>query len=81
MASIVSERYALSLYEVAKECGQVERFSEELAQAAAVFEDYPDYLKLLTTPSIPLPEKQETLKKVFGGKAHDYVLNFLLLLT
>ncbi len=81
MASIVSERYALSLYEVAKECGQVELFSEELAQAAAVFEDYPDYLKLLTTPSIPLPEKQETLKKVFGGKAHDYVLNFLLLLT
>lgn len=81
MASIVSERYALSLYEVAKECGQVERFLEELTQAAQVFEDYPEYLKLLTTPSIPLPEKQETLKKVFGGKAHEYVLNFLLLLT
>lgn len=81
MASIVSERYALSLYEVAKECGQAESFYEELSQVAKVFEEYPEYLKLLTTPSIPLPEKQETLKKVFGGKVHDYVLNFLLLLT
>lgn len=81
MASIVSERYALSLYEVAKDCGKVESFYEELSQAARVFEDYPEYLKLLTTPSIPLPEKQDALKQVFGGKAHDYVLNFLLLLT
>ncbi len=81
MASIVSERYALSLYEVAKDCGQAEAFYKELSQATKIFEEYPEYLKLLTTPSIPLPEKQTTLRKVFEGKAHEYVLNFLLLLT
>lgn len=81
MASIVSERYALSLYEVAKDGGMVERFMNELNQCAEVFGTYPDYLKLLTTPSIPLAEKQDTLKKVFEGRVHDYVLNFLMLLT
>lgn len=81
MASIVSERYALSLYEVAKDCGKVEEFYKELSQTADVFETYPEYLKLLTTPSIPLDEKQDTLKKVFGGRVHEYVLNFLMLLT
>ena len=36
---------------------------------------------MLTTPSIGLPDKQKTVRAVFEGRVHPYLLNFLLLLT
>lgn len=81
MATVVSERYALSLYEVAKAEKIAPEMYEELAEVSAVFSQYPDYLKVLTTPSIGLPDKQQTIRAVFEGRVHPYLFNFLLLLT
>lgn len=81
MASIVSERYALSLYEVAKDEHKAEAILDELDAVTQVFAENPDLMKVLKTPSIQLPDKKETLQNVFGGRIDPYLLNFLKLIT
>ena len=63
MATVVSERYALSLYEVAKAENLAADMCEALGEVSEIFSAYPDYLKVLTTPSISLEDKRE---KRFG---------------
>lgn len=81
MAEIVSERYALSLYEVAKAENKAAALLEELEAVVQVFADNPDLMKVLKTPSIGFPEKKDTLDKVFSGRIDAYLLNFLMLIT
>ena len=81
MADIVSERYAQSLYEVAKDEKQEKEYLEELTAVCGAFRENPDFLKLLTTPSIAFEDKQNVLKTVFEGKIRPFVLNFLMLTT
>ena len=81
MADIVSERYALSLYEVAKDEKQEIGYLEELTAVCGVFRETPDFLKLLTTPSIAFEDKQNVLKRVFEGRIQPFLLNFLMLIT
>lgn len=81
MATIVSERYALSLYELAKDEGRAGPMFEQLCEVVQIFRDNPDFMKVLTTPSIPFAEKQKVIKEVFEGRIDAYLLNFLLLIT
>ena len=46
MADIVSERYAQSLYEVAKDEKQEKEYLEELTAVCGAFRENPDFLKL-----------------------------------
>ncbi len=81
VATVVSERYALSLYEVAKAENLAQEMCEALGQVSDLFAEYPDYLKVLTTPSIALEDKKQTIRAAFENQVHPYLLNFLLLLT
>ena len=81
MASIISERYALSLYEVAKQENKVQEFMDEFNAVCDVFNENPDFLKVLKTPSIQFAEKKNTISAVFEGRIHPYMLNFLMLIT
>ncbi len=81
MADIVSERYALSLYEVAAGEGKEKAYLEELTEVCEVFVREPDFLKVLQTPSIALEDKQSVLKSVFEGRIEPFLLNFLMLIT
>lgn len=81
MAEIVSERYALSLYEIAKQENKVQAFMDELNAICDIFSQNPDFMKVLKNPSIRFAEKQKTLSAVFEGKLDPYVLNFLMLIT
>lgn len=81
MADIVSERYALSLYELAQAEGKEQLFLEQLRGVGKVFELTPGLAKLLTTPSIALADKHEVLKNGFDGKVEPLLMNFLLLIT
>lgn len=81
MASIISERYALSLYEVAKQENKVQEFMDEFNAVCDVFNENPDFLKVLKTPSIQFAEKKNIISAVFEGKIHPYTLNFLMLIT
>ena len=81
MADIVSERYALSLYEVAAEEKKEKAYLDELTAVSKAFAREPDFLKMLQTPSIALEDKQNVLRKVFEGRIETFLLNFLMLIT
>lgn len=81
MADIVSERYALSLYEIAAEEKKEKAYLDELTEVCGVFAREPDFLKVLQTPSIALEDKQKVLKSVFDGRIEPFLLNFLMLIT
>ena len=81
MADIVSERYALSLYEVAADEKKEKAYLDELAAVSEVFRQQPDFLKMLLTPSIALEDKQNVLRKAFEGRIETFLLNFLMLIT
>ena len=81
MADIVSERYALSLYEVAADEKKEKAYLDELTAVCEAFGREPDFLKMLMTPSIALEDKQKVLRAVFEGRIETYLLNFLMLIT
>lgn len=81
MADIVSERYALSLYEIAADENKAKDYLDELAAVCEVFAREPDFLKMLLTPSIGTEDKHKVLRAAFDGRAEPYLFNFLLLIT
>lgn len=81
MADIVSERYALSLYEIASDEKKEKAYLDELSVACQAFGREPDFVKMLTTPSIAFKDKQNVLRAVFEGRIETNLLNFLMLIT
>ncbi len=81
MLSLVEERYAKSLYELAKENKSEKEILEELMSLGEILNENSDFLKLLTSPAIAFSEKKELVSAVFKGKLSDYVESFLLLMT
>ena len=73
--------YGESLYELAKD----ESLSQELGQQLKVlrqsFQQEPDFLRLLSSPSLTKAERCQVLDDSFRGKVHPYLLNFLKILT
>ena len=75
----IARMYGGSLYDLAAEEGLETRILDELDEAAKLIRDDPEYLRLLSTPSIPKKERCALLDKAFEG-AHPYLVNFLKLL-
>ena len=71
--------YGGSLYDLAAEEGLEERILTDVDQAARTLKENADYLRLLSTPSIPKKERCALLDKAFEG-AHPYLVSFLKLL-
>ena len=76
----IARMYGGSLYDLAAEEGLETRVLDELDEAAKLIRDDPEYLRLLSTPSIPKKERCALLDKAFRGQVHLYVLNFLKIL-
>ena len=72
--------YGGSLYDLAAEEGLEARILGELDEAVALFKANPDYLHLLSTPSIPKRERCGLLDEALRDQVHLYVLNFMKLL-
>ena len=72
--------YGGSLYDLAAEEGLEDRILEDLDGAAAIFRDDPEYLHLLSIPSIPKRERCGLLDEALRDQVHLYVLNFLKIL-
>ena len=72
--------YGQSLYDVAADEGITGELLEELAGVKTVFSENPDYIRLLSEPSIPKKERLELVDKAFSGEIHPYLLNFLKIL-
>ena len=76
----IARMYGGSLYDLAAEEGLETRILDELDEAAKLIRDDPEYLRLLSTPSIPKKERCALLDEAFRGQVHLYVLNFMKLL-
>ncbi len=75
-----AKMYGGSLYDLAAEEGLESRILEELDAVAALLRDDPEYLHLLSIPSIPKKERCGLLDQALRGQVHPYVLNFLKIL-
>ena len=76
----IARMYGGSLYDLAAEEGLDGQILEELDQAAALLKSNPEYLHLLSIPSIPKKERCGLLDEALKGRVHPYVLNFLKIL-
>ena len=54
---------------------------EELEAVRGIFADNPDYITLLSEPSVPVKNRTQLLDEAFGGQIHPYLLNFLKILV
>ncbi|MDO4647491.1 MAG: ATP synthase F1 subunit delta [Eubacteriales bacterium] len=72
--------YGGSLYDLAAEEQQTEAILEQMTEIRSVFRENPDYLRLLSEPSIPLEERRKLIEEAFGSGAHRYLVNLLKLM-
>ena len=77
----VGNVYGESLYELAKDENLTKLIGEQLAVLQQSFRQEPDFIKLLSSPSLPKAERCQILDDSFRGKVHIYLLNFLKILT
>lgn len=73
--------YAQGLYTLAKEEGLEKTIVQQLNALQQVFDETPEFLKLLAAPNLPKQERCGILDESFRGKVQPYVLNFLKILT
>lgn len=76
----IARMYGGSLYDLAAEEGLDTRILGELDEVMTLLKANPDYLHLLSTPSIPKKERCGLLDEALRGQVHLYVLNFLKIL-
>lgn len=77
----VGNVYGESLYELAKDEGLAKLIGEQLAVLQTVFQQEPDFIRLLSSPNLTKAERCQILDDSFRGKVHLYLLNFLKILT
>lgn len=75
-----AKMYGGSLYDLAAEEGLETRILGELDEVVKLLKENPDYLRLLSTPSIPKKERCGLLDEALRDQVHLYVLNFLKIL-
>ena len=77
----VGNVYGQSLYELAKDEGISREIGEQLTVLQKSFGEEPDFIRLLSNPSLSKPERCRILDTSFRGSVHPYVLNFMKILT
>ena len=77
----VGNVYGESLYTLAREENLSEQIGVELTALRGGFRQEPEFIRLLSSPSLTKVERCQILDDSFRGKVHPYVLNFLKILT
>lgn len=73
--------YAEALYDLAKDEALGTKILEEIKALDEAFKGENDFLRLLSTPNLPMEERLKIIDDSFRGRIHAYTLNFLKLLT
>lgn len=72
--------YGGSLYDLAAEEQLTDNIKQQMADILQLFRENPDYIRLLSEPSIPNKERTGLIDQAFGEQAEKYLVNFLKLL-
>ena len=73
--------YGQALYGLAMDENLSDEVLQELTVLEQSFQAEPQFLRLLGAPNVPVEERCKILDDCFRGKVHQYVLNFLKILT
>lgn len=76
----VASTYAKALFDVAVENNKVDLIGEELEGLKEIFNQEPDFKRLLASPTVSVAEKKQVIETVFEGKMEKELLNFLYVL-
>ncbi len=79
--SQVGSVYGHALYGLARDEGLSDAVLQELTVLEQSFREEPQFLRLLSAPNVAAHERCRILDDCFRGKVHQYVLNFLKILT
>ena len=72
--------YGGSLYDLAAEEQLTDTIHEQMEQLKELFREEPEYLRLLSEPSVPKEERIGLIDKALSGQAEKYLVNFIKLL-
>lgn len=73
--------YGQALYDLARDEEVAEGIGAEIKEIRKILADNPDFMRLITNPSIPKAERLGVVDEAFRGQVHPYVLNFMKILT
>ena len=75
------ELYGQSLYDLAVSESISDEILKEMETVKSIFAENPDYVTLLSEPSIPKKERLGLLDEAFGDSLQEYLLNFIKILV
>ncbi len=76
----ISKEYGTALFMLACEEGEQKSYASALDSIKYVFLDQPQYLELLSSPSISLEERLSMIDAAFAASIPEHVLSYLKLL-
>ena len=76
-----SLNYGKAIYDLSLEEKISDTILADFNMLSEVFNENPEYIKLLDNPSIDKDEKSKLLDEVFKDFVHEYTLNFLKILS
>ena len=76
MAKLISKTYGDALLEIAVEENKLDLFFEEISQLSDIFNNNPEFGKLMNNPRIAVADKLDVLKNVFEGKISKELMGF-----
>lgn len=79
--SQIGSIYGQALYGLAKDEGISDVILQQLTVLDQSFREEPQFLRLLCAPNLAVQERCSVIDQCFRGKVHQYVLNFLKILT
>ena len=79
--SVVGDRYAESLFDLAKEENQVTQYLDDIKLVGEVLDSDPQIVQFFNHVLIENDKKIQLLDQSFKGNVDQYVLNFLKLLV
>ena len=71
--------YANSLFSLAEDEDITQAVMDELKEVENILKDNNEYIRLLDSPTIPLPERHKLVEEAFSSLM-EYVLNFIKIL-
>jgi F-type H+-transporting ATPase subunit delta len=80
MAERVAKTYSQAFFEVGLENNNIDVFMEELKVVGDMFNEYPDFYEIMTSPKLNTVEKKKIIGEVFKDKATDEISNFMKIL-
>ena len=77
--SKAGDLYGQSLYDLAAEVNLTDEILGQMEVIEGLFKENPDYITLLSEPSVPKKERLQLVDDAFKDGCQEYLLNFGLL--